>query len=50
MASESAEKMDSKYVKYSENYPYEDNEALLEKGLIKKSIKQQQLIKQKISA
>ncbi len=34
-----AEQMDIDFVNYSNNYPYEDNEALLEKGLIKKSVK-----------
>ena len=34
-----AERMDINYKEYSKEYPYEDNEALLEKGLIKKSVK-----------
>ena len=34
-----AERMDIDYKEYSKEYPYEDNEALLEKGLIKKSVK-----------
>ena len=34
-----AEQMDIDFVNYSNNYPYEDNEALIEKGLIKKSVK-----------
>ena len=35
------EKMDKEYVRYSESYPYEDVESLIEKGLIKKLIKKE---------
>ena len=34
-----AEQIDIDFVDYSNNYPYEDNEALLAKGLIKKTVK-----------
>ena len=33
------EKSENEYVEYSKNYPYEDNEVLLRKGLIKQSTK-----------
>lgn len=39
MKKQQAERMDINFVNYSKQYPYEDDEILIEKGLIRKNLK-----------